>query len=130
MGPEIIIPLKFFTFLGAIILVPIMSKERTKRSAHELVAKAIDRGQTLDPELVSRLTQNMLQEGDRARKSLGNAVVLLALAGAFAGIALVTNGVDLHDGALVPAVLLGALGIAFALLAIIDFASKDRRTAA
>ena len=129
MQPEIFIPFIFFSFLAAIILGPIMLKERTKRSAHELVSKAIDRGQTLDPELIQQLSQSMLIEGDRARRSLGSAVIMLALAGACVGIGFVTGGMhnDWDDGGiLVPAVLFGALGVAFALLAVIDFAAKKR----
>lgn len=130
MDAEILVPLSFFAFLGAVILVPTLIKERTKRSAHDLVARAIDRGQTLDPALVSQLSENMLQEGNRARKSLGNAVIMLALAGAFVGIAYVSDGWDgghdAHNGILVPAVLFGALGVAFGLLAIIDYMTKPR----
>lgn len=128
MEAAIFVPLIFFSFLGAIIIVPVMAKERTKRSAHDLIARALDRGQQLDPTLVQQLSSNMLQETDRPRKSLGNAVVLLALAGAFVGVAYVTGGFGFgdHEGALVPAVLLGSLGAAFLFLAIIDYASKKR----
>ena len=128
MEAAIFVPLIFFSFLTAIIIIPIMAKERTKRSAHDLIARALDRGQQLDPALVQQLTNNMLQETDRPRKSLGSAVILLALASAFVGIAFVTGGFSLgdHDGALVPAVLLGSLGAAFLFLAIIDYASKKR----
>lgn len=133
MDADIFVPFTFFAFLAAIIIVPILMKERTKRSAHELVARAIDRGQTLDPALVAQLSQNMLQEGDRARKSLGNAVIMLALAAAFVGIAYVSDGWDgghdAHSGILVPAVLFGSLGLAFLLLAIIDYATKKRSPA-
>ena len=129
MGPEIVVPFVFFAFLTSVIVIPVMVKERTKRSAHDLIARAIDRGQTLDPALVEQLSENMLQESNRARKSLGSAVVLLALAGAFAGIAFISDGgMTMNDGALVPAVLLGSLGTAFLVLAIIDYLGKPRRT--
>ena len=52
------------------------------------------RGQQLDPALVSQLTQNMLDEGNRARKSLGNGVILLALAGGFVAAGYVASGFD------------------------------------
>jgi hypothetical protein len=130
MEAEIFVPFVFFAFLAAIILVPTLAKERTKRSAHELVSNALARGQNLDPALVQQLTQNMLEEGNRARKSLGNAVVLLALAGGFVAAGYVMNGLD-HDGEAVyamgiPAVILGSVGAAFLLLAIIDYATKRR----
>jgi hypothetical protein len=132
MEAEIFVPFVFFGFLAAIILVPTLAKERTKRSAHELVSNALVRGQNLDPALVQQLTQNMLDEGNRARKSLGNAVVLLALAGGFVAAGFVMNGLDADGEAVyamgIPAVILASVGAAFLLLAIIDYATK-RRTA-
>jgi hypothetical protein len=133
MEAEIFVPFVFFAFLAAIILVPILAKERTKRSAHDLVSQAMARGQQLDPVLVQQLTQNMLDEGNRARKSLGSAVILLALAGGFVAAGYVLNGLD-HDGDAmhamwIPAVILGSVGVAFLLLSIIDYATKRRNPA-
>lgn len=128
MQADIFVPLVFFGFLGAIILVPIMARERTKRSAHDLVSQAMARGQPLDPALVTQITQTMVDEGDRARKSLGRGVIMLALATGFIAAGYVSGGWDnAHDMA-VPAVILGTLGIAFIVLAILDYATK-RRTA-
>ncbi|HEX8903021.1 hypothetical protein [Vitreimonas sp.] len=130
MDADIFVPFVFFGFLAAIILVPVLAKERTKRSAHELVSRAMERGQSLDPALVSQLTQNMLEEGNRARKSLGNAVVLLALAGGFLGAGFVIEGYD-HDGDVVrgmavPAIILASVGLAYLALAIIDYSTKKK----
>jgi hypothetical protein len=90
------------------------------------------RGQPLEPSLVSQLTQNMLEEGDRARKSLGSGVILLALAAGFLGAGYVIDGFghddDVIRGMAVPAVILGAVGLAFILLAVIDYATKKRAT--
>jgi hypothetical protein len=122
--------LVFFGFLGAIILVPQMAKERTKRSAHDLVSQALARGQTLDSDLVHQLTRNMLEEGNRARKSLGNAVVLLALAGGFVAAGFVMNGLDQDGDAMhamwIPAVILGSVGVAFLLLSVVDYVTRSR----
>ena len=130
MDADIFVPFVFFGFLAAIILVPTLAKERTKRSAHDLVSNALSRGQNLDPALVQQLTQNMLDEGNRARKSLGNAVILLALAGGFVAAGYVLNGIDTDGDAMhamwIPAVILGSVGTAFLLLAIIDYATKRR----
>lgn len=128
MDAEIFVPFAFFSFLAAVIIVPILVKERTKRSAHDLVSQALARGQNLDPDLVQQLTQNMLDEGNRARKSLGNAVILLSLAAGFVGVGFVVDGFDHdgHRGVLVPAVILGSIGLAYGLLAIIDYASRKR----
>lgn len=130
MDAEIFVPFVFFGFLGAIILVPQLAKERTKRSAHDLVSQALARGQNLDPTLVQQLTQNLLDEGNRARKSLGNAVILLALAGGFIAAGFVMDGFDpggdARHGMWIPAVILGSVGTAFLLLAIVDYTTKRR----
>lgn len=128
MDVEILIPLAFFVFLGSVIIAPIMLRERTKRSAHDLVAKAIDRGQTIDPDLVAQLTSSMLVEGDRARKSLGNGVILLALTGGFVAAAALSGDLA-HGGGhglLYPAIILGFIGVAFIGLSIFDYATKKR----
>jgi hypothetical protein len=122
--------LVFFGFLGAIILVPQLAKERTKRSAHDLVSQALARGQSLDSSLVQQLTQNMLEDGNRARRSLGNAVVLLALSGGFVAAGFVINNIDNDGDAMhamwIPAVVLGSVGIAFLLLSIVDYVTRNR----
>lgn len=126
MEADIFVPLVFFGFLAAVILVPIMARERTKRSAHDLVSQAMARGQELDPALVSQITQTVVDEGDRARKSLGRGVIMLALAAGFIGAGYVSGGWDDAHGMAVPAVILGALGLAFILLALLDYATKRR----
>ncbi len=78
-----------------------------------------DRGRS--PELV-----------DRPRRTLGSGVVLLALAGGFIGASFMSNGFDpsgfAGDGMMTAAIILGALGVAFILLAIVDYASKKKDT--
>ncbi len=133
MDADFLIPFVFFAFLAAIILVPTLAKERTKRSAHELVSQALARGQSIDPALVRQLTENMLDEGNRARKSLGSAVILLALTGGFVAAGYVMDGFDpggdARHGMWIPAVILGSVGIAFLVLAIIGYAGKRRSAA-
>ena len=127
---EIIVPIVFFGFLAAIILVPIYLRERTKQSAHQLISQALEKGQTLDPALMRQLTEGQRQQQERPRRTLGSGVVLLALAGGFVAAAFVMDGFDpsgmAHNGMLVPAVILGALGVAFILLATIDYMAKKK----
>jgi hypothetical protein len=127
---EILIPIVFFGFLAAIILVPIWLRERTKQSAHQLISQALEKGQTLDPAIMRQLTEGVREKQDRPRRTLGSGVVLLALAGGFVASAFFVDGFDpsgyAHSGMMVPAVILGALGIAFILLAIIDYATKKK----
>lgn len=126
MEEAVLIPLVFFGFLAAVILVPIMMKERTKRSAHDLISQALARGQQLDPTLVSQITQTMIDDGNRARKSLGRGVIMFALAAGFLGAGYVAGGWDDARDMAVPAVILGSLGLAFILLAVLDYSTKRR----
>lgn len=128
MEADTFVPFLFFGFLTAVIVLPIMAKEATKRSAHQLVSQAIARGQPLDPELLQRLSQETFYDGNRARRSLGNGVILLALAGGFVLAGYVTDGWgwDGHRGMMIPAVIMGAVGAAFLVLAIFDYATKKR----
>ncbi len=130
MDADIFVPFVFFGFLAAIILVPIYLRERTKQSAHALISQALEKGQTLDPQILKQLTEGGKLPQDKARRSLGSGIVLLALAGGFVGAAFVMDGFDpsgyAHNGMLVPAVILGALGTAFILLAIVDYATRKK----
>lgn len=128
MEAEIFIPFVFFGFLAAIILVPIMAKERTRRSAHELIARAMDKGQQLDPSTIAKLSDDMVQGANNARRSLGKGVILLALAGGLVGAAYASDGGSRFGdhGIYFPAIVLGALGAAYVLLAIVDYVSKPR----
>ena len=128
MEADVFVPFVFFTFLAVVFVGPVLVKERTKRSAHELVGQALSRGQQLDPALVSQLTQNMLDEGNRARKTLGSGVILLALAGGFVGAGYVASGFDADamQGFMIPAVIAGSVGVAFLILAVVDYMTKRR----
>ncbi|MEJ0059114.1 MAG: hypothetical protein WDM79_05880 [Terricaulis sp.] len=135
MEAGIFVPIAFFGFLGAVILVPIWLKERTKQSAHHLISQALEKGQPLDPAIMTRLTAAAERQApaDRARRTLGSGVVLLALAGGFAGASYFAAGWDpsgfAGGGMMIPAFILGALGSAFILLAIVDYASKKKTDA-
>ncbi|MGH6950348.1 MAG: hypothetical protein ACREH4_05725 [Vitreimonas sp.] len=131
MDGGVLFMLVFFGFLAAVILVPIWLRERTKQSAHALISQALDKGQSLDPTLMRQLTEGSIRpQQDRARRTLGSAVVLLALAGGFVGagfaVEMISGAEEALGGMLIPAAILGALGTAFLLLAIIDYASKKK----
>lgn len=131
MESDFLIPFIFFAFLAAIILVPVLAKERTKRSAHSLISLAISRGQELDPATIARMTDEMMENGNQARRSLGNGVILLGLAGGFLAAGFVISNMaggepEVIGGMAVPAVLVGSVGVAFLLLAIVDYMTKRR----
>jgi len=128
MDADVFVPFLFFGFLAAIILVPIYLRERTRQSAHHLIAQALEKGQALDPALMKSLTEGTKKPQDKARSSLGAGVVLLALGGGFAAAGYFVGGYaeEAFNGMMVPAVILGALGIAFILLSIVDYATKKK----
>lgn len=122
---ELLIPVVFFIFLGAVILIPIWLRERTRQSAHQLLSQALERGQTLDPALLRQLTEGKVQQQDRPRRTLGSGVVLLALAIGFLAANYLSGDMS-GGGMLMAATILGALGIAFILLAIVDYSAKKK----
>ena len=128
MGPELLVPLSFFALIAAVVLAPILFKERTKRSAHQLLSQAMAAGQTIDPELIRSLTEGLAVQRNQARKSLGNGVILLALAAGFVAAFYFTGDGD--RDMLIPAIIMGTLGLAFLLLAIVDYATKKREPVA
>src|SRR5262245_19429695 len=109
MDADVFIPFIFFGFLAAIILVPIWLRERTKQSAHALISQALEKGQTLDPALLKQLTDGGKPPQDKARRSLGSGIVLLALAGGFVGAAYwvgeISGAQEAFGGMMVPAVI-------------------------
>lgn len=128
MDAEVFVPFTFFLFLGAVILVPIWLKERTRQSTLRLVEQALDKGQPIDPEVLRQLTSPQGRpRPDRARSTLGSGVVLMGLALGFTAGSFMLGGIDDPvRGMLVPAAILGALGLAFILLAIVDYSSKAK----
>jgi uncharacterized membrane protein YcjF (UPF0283 family) len=131
MEAELFVPIAFFAFIGAIILVPIWLKEKTKQSAHTLISQALEKGQQLDPALLQQLTETQkAQQPDRPRRTLGSGVVLFALAIGFVVASLMSNGFDpsgfAGDGMMTAAAILGCLGIAFIVLALVDYSAKKK----
>ena len=130
MDEGIIFFFVFFGFLAAIILVPIYLRERTRQSAHHLIAQALEKGQTLDPSLMKVLTEGQKKPRDKAPSSLASGIVLLALAGGFVGggyaISQISGAEEAFFGMMIPAAILGALGAAFVLLALVDFATQRK----
>lgn len=126
----IIIVLIVFGSIAAIVLGPIWFKERTKQSAHQLIAQALEKGQQLDPALMEKLTDAVQNVPNRARRTLGNGIVLVCLALGFGSAAYFSGDFDpsghAMGGMMTIATILGALGVAFTLLAIVDYASKKK----
>ncbi|NWG53907.1 MAG: hypothetical protein HXY28_09325 [Hydrogenophilaceae bacterium] len=125
---EVLVVLIVFGSIAAMIVLPMWFREKTKQSAHRLLAEAIARGEKVDPDLIARLSDPPAKQHDRPRRTLGSAVILLALAGAMTGSAYFSGDFDpsghAFGGQMTAAAILGALGLAFLILAIVDYNSK------
>jgi hypothetical protein len=111
------------------ILGWIWMKERTKQSAHKLLSEALARGQNIDPAVLTQLAELRSSPADRPRRTLGSAVVMIALAFGFAAASYFSGdwGPGGFDGGLmIPATILGALGVAFLILALVDYSAKKK----
>lgn len=113
--------------LVALIVLPTYFKERTKQSAHRLLSEAIARGEKIDPEVLTRLSDPPARQHDRPRRTLGSAVILLALSLAMGASAYFTGEYGASwGGQMTAAAILGALGLAFLILAIVDYSGKAK----
>ncbi len=118
-----------FGSIAAIVIVPFWLREKTKQSAHRLMAEALAKGQNLDPATMQQLTQSVTQQTQQQstpRRTLGNGIVLLALGVAFGVADWFSNDHSFGGHLSWPAMILGALGAAFTLLAIVDYASQKK----
>jgi hypothetical protein len=126
-----VIVLIIFGSVAAVIILPFWFRERTRQSAHRLISEAIAKGEKIDPDLIARLTDPPARRHDRPRRTLGSAVIMLALAGALTASAYFTNDFDptrhAWGGQMTGAAILGALGLAFLILAIVDYMSQPKK---
>jgi hypothetical protein len=83
MGPEIIVPTVFFGSIVGMVWLVSFFNSRKRLTIHETLRHAIDKGQTLSPELL----QNMSLVTDPVRADLRRGVLFLAFGAAFAVLA-------------------------------------------
>ncbi|MFN4226269.1 MAG: DUF6249 domain-containing protein [Hyphomonas sp.] len=111
MGPDVVVPTVFFaTIIGSIWLVSFFNA-RKRLTIHETLRHAIEKGQTLSPELLERMSMVT----DPVRADLRRGVLFLAFGAAFAVLGAMI-GVD-QANALMPMIGVAAfpvfLGIAY-----------------
>ena len=80
MGVEVIVPTVFFGSIIGIVWLVSFFNGRKRLTIHETLRHAIDKGQTLSPELL----QNMSLVTDPVRADLRRGVLFLAFGAAFA----------------------------------------------
>lgn len=128
MSEEILVPLIFFVFLGAVIIAPIYLAHKGRIARMDLMRQALDKGQTLDPKLLEQLyeSERAKPRQDQPRRTLGSGVVLTFLAIGLAAAGWMTDGFSPDNGLFVAAVIVGCLGLAFIILAIVDYSAKSK----
>ena len=80
MGVEILVPVAFFGTIIAVVWLVSYFNGRKRLTIHETLRHAIDKGQTLSPELL----ENMSLVTDPVRADLRRGVLFLAFGAAFA----------------------------------------------
>ena len=121
---EILIPLAFFAFLTAIIIVPVIMRSRDRALLHETLRIAYEKGQPVPPEMIEMLQRDVRDRSGRIAKTsadrdLRRAVILIGVAlGLVAmGYALgVTEGPEALYPIVAAATIPGFIGLGFLVL--------------
>lgn len=118
---DVLVPLSFFAFLAAIILVPGYLKSKDRARLHETVRMAFDKGQPVPPELIQAIQSGneVNKDVNRSEKDLRAAVILIGL-----GLGLVamgfalgqTEGAEAQFSTLAGATIPGFIGLGFLVL--------------
>ena len=78
MDADIIVPITFFLFLAAVILVPGYLRSKEQERLHKTLRLAYEKGQPVPPEMIEALqTNRMAPQPDR---DLRRGIVLLCVA--------------------------------------------------
>ncbi|WP_426011377.1 DUF6249 domain-containing protein [Caulobacter sp. DWR2-3-1b2] len=118
-----LIPMSPFLMVAAIVIVPIWLKSRERREMQQTVRAAIEKGQTLPPELIEALSKDTRSPRvSSAHRDMRIGIILLFIAGgtALTGLALgQVNNTGMHIAmycTMAGAALPGAVGLAFVIL--------------
>src|SRR5689334_20630958 len=79
MAEDILVPLGFFAFLTAIIVVPNILKYKDRARMHDTLRSAFERGQPVPPEVVDAL-QRDVKKVNSPDADLRRAVILIGVA--------------------------------------------------
>ncbi len=121
---EILVPLGFFAFLTAIIIVPVIMRSRDRALLHETLRIAYEKGQPVPPEMIEMLQRDVRDRSGRIAKTsadrdLRRAVILIGVALGLAamGCALgMTEGAEAFYPTLAAATIPGFIGLGFLVL--------------
>lgn len=82
-------PLIFFTFLGAVIIVPVVLRYRDRARMHETLRAAYEKGQPVSPELLQMLQRDVKRTSSKF-VDLRRAIVFLGI-----GLGLIAMGASI-----------------------------------
>ncbi len=125
MGVEILVPLAGIGMIIAIVCIPAWLKSRERREMQATLRSAIDKGQTLPPEVVDLLSRENIKAPATASRDLRTGTILLAVS---IGIAIMGYMIGFEDSdAFYPisgiAAIPGMIGLAFVIL---SFFNKNK----
>jgi hypothetical protein len=124
---EILVPLIFFGFLGAIIIVPRVLKSKERQAMQLTIRAAIERGQPLPPEVLEAMTRNSRPEPSAGR-DLRSGIVWLFIGIGFAAFGVLISYEPGADDARYPllgiAAIPGCIGLAFLAMALFNRGNK------
>lgn len=115
---DIFVPLFFFSFLSAIIIVPAVLRYRDRARLHETMRIAIERGEPMPPELIESL-QKGWRTNPSSYRDLRRGVIFIGI-----GLGLIAMGVALGQfagpeamyGTMSAGMIPGFIGLGFLLL--------------
>ena len=118
---EILVPMSFFAFLTAVIIVPVIMRSRDRPRLHETLRLAYEKGQPVPPELIELLqgdarAVNGLANRYGVHRDLRRAVVLMGLALGLLAMSFALapiGGEDSRYGLLASATIPGFIGLGY-----------------
>ena len=121
-GFGILIPLAPFLMVAAIVVVPAWLKSRERKEMQATLRTAIEKGQTLPPEMIDALTKDNIKPVATAARDLRVGIILLAVS---IGIGLFGYAVSFEEwDAVYPlvgiAAIPGMIGLAFIVLSLFN----------
>jgi len=118
---EVLVPLSFFAFLAAIILVPGYLKSKDRGRMHDTLRIAYDKGQPVPPELIQAIQSGteISRDVNRSEKDLRAAVILIGLSLGLVAMSFAlgqTEGAEAQFSTLAAATIPGFIGLGFLVL--------------
>ncbi|WP_427791990.1 DUF6249 domain-containing protein [Brevundimonas diminuta] len=124
-GFEVLIPLAPFLMVVAIVVIPSWLKSRERREMQATLRAAIEKGQTLPPEVIEAISKDNAKPPATAARDLRTGVILLAVAIGIAvfGYAVSFAEMDAYYPIVGIAAIPGMIGLAFIVL---SFFNKNK----